>query len=326
MSKLKVIVALALVAGIAASAGAAGIPFQRAYNGPVVMDVIGNSSGTLYTGFLADGVTPMDPGVTYDPADLEKSPDSGMALNAGEDGFGVFYISNIYEGTINPGTQEVFQTGPTVWSEALDTKYELVGAYYGRTDIAVTIDPGTGDQVIESVGDRLQMWLQPKNTYFSTEQVPLKGEAGRLTDGNGVYLDKYDGVGYDANGDPIGELVLTAETSPGFIGEDPNAETVVNFEASSSTGNGRSFADVTGGTDAYKFVADDGIFEPFKGAGFDNADLNMRWNFGVLTNSGWLTNFNDPIGAYVIPEPVTMFSAVLAIGGLGGYLRRRRNG
>ncbi len=319
--KRLLLISLVLSVGLGA-AGAAGIDFQRSYNGTIILDVIGYSSGTLYTGFLADGNTPMDPGVTYDPNDLEIDDDSGDFLNPGEDSFGVFYISTIYEGQINPGTQEVFQTGPPVWQEALDPTYELVGAYYDRSDIAVTIDPNTGDQVIESIGDHLQMWLQPKGTFFSTEQVPLKGESGRLVDGNGVYLEKYDGVGYDANGDPIGELVLTADTIPGYIGIDPNAETVVNFEASSGTGNGRSFAEATGGTNFITFNGD--AFFPFKGAGYDDADLNIRWNFGILTNQGWLTNFNDPIGGSLIPEPVTMFSALLAVGGLGGYLRRRR--
>jgi hypothetical protein len=339
MRILKLCVALGLVLAVTGAVEAVGIPFRRAYQGPVVFLIEGYGQGTLYTGNLTNG-SPAPDG-TYTPAQLETlqlTPNTDTAeLNAGEDGWGVFRIMHIYEGFYDLNENEVKPTNKInpLWSTG-DNGQELAGAYFGTTDLTVVI-AGTST-TIESAGDTYHIFLQPVGSF--DDDIPLAADIRIGTYDAGPWFDKVVGIGYDATGTPLAGAteVLTAMSIPGFVPGVTNtaAERSLNFEyvAANNTarGDGIAYADWIGGTDwvgnGGKFGED--IFYADRPGdtllGHELADVWIQWVNSSSASSAPDMNvqFNDPIGTSVIPEPMTMFGVGGAVMGLLGYLRKRR--
>ena len=59
-----------------------------------------------------------------------------------------------------------------------------------------------------------------------------------------------------------------------------------------------------------------------------SADFEIRFNIDPSDTGAppWGAVSDDPVKFGIIPEPVTMLGVFLAVGSLGGYLRRRRMG
>jgi hypothetical protein len=340
MRIMKLCVALGLVLAVTGAVQAVGIPFRRAYEGPVIFDIWGYGQGTLYTGNLING-NPAPDGV-YTPGQLEtvqQTPNGDSAeLNAGEDGWGVFRINAIYEGVYDPTENEMVQSNLNPLWATSDNGQELVGAYFGTTDLTIVISNNGTDTTIESSGDTYRIFLQPAGTF--NDGVPLAADIRVGIYPNGPWVDKVDGIGYDSVGTPLvgATEVLTGISIPGFVPEVTNtaAERSLDFtyNASNNTarGDGVAYVDWIGGTD---WVTNGGKFgiDSFYAdrpadtlTGHELADAWLQWNnsSSAFTAPDMNVNFRDPVGTSVIPEPMTMFGVGGAVMGLLGYLRKRR--
>jgi hypothetical protein len=341
-----------LVLAVSGSALATGIPFDEPWGGPVFGHIRNKAMGSVYTGTFVDGnAAPIGvylqpgggvggDGNTY-PALVKLSPTGG---EGSEDGWGVFQIDTIWKGDM-VGTNNIDAidiTNPLYNITDAAQTVEIIGMYYDRMDTLVRFndddsngvwDLGDDSQDIEFVGDQVEIFAQSKNTFRDLTRAFLSdpnadgGDAGSSARLPGV--DHYIGIGYDANGNPIAGAtqVLTLAGEPGYWGTDPNTEGLADFtpEGTSGTGDVDIFYSVTGGTEAARW--DTGAFIPQKIGNFLNADFRLHVTDSAVTqdpNFDWLVTSSDPLTAVVIPEPLTMLAVGLGIGGLAGYVRRRR--
>lgn len=251
------------------------------------------------------------------------------AFESGEDAWGIFKVTSIEMADL-ASIQNLSPTasGDQIWSE-LTSSYYLRGMVSGRDDKHVKFDREfdgtnyvTGKQDIESVGDEYTLWSLPKSLAPTWNDVIMQGAAGRAgTLG-------YEGVtGIDlASGAIAGSIEeLTFETIPGFVGVMNETEFYLSgFDASTVVGSAVAVGRITGGASGWAW--DTGVI-PVQKAGFtETGDIVLNFNDKIDTTGVWSVASDDPVGAFVIPEPVTMLSALLAVSGLAGYVRRRRMG
>jgi hypothetical protein len=313
---------LGVVLALTVPASAMGIPFRVPYTGPFVMHLINLDMGTLYTGLLADGVTPVTDGVEYTPDQLQSI--RHPTLEDGEDAWGVFRIDTIFNGSA---------TGPNVVSQGSTQLYghgdagvEIVGIFYGRSDNTIEFDDGGTEQEIHSAGDTFEMFVQPVGTSepVTTWDLALQGPSARID------TNEYPGIGYDGTGtDTIAvgaEQVLVGTTQGGFLDD----HVVSTFEPSGGTGTGSFdiFISWTGGTQLSQFNTNGfpNQFAPPPPGG-ETADLRLKGTISPIVlplDDPWLVGTSDPAFGEFVPEPVTMAGLMLGVGSLVGYVRRRR--
>ena len=341
MRALRKCILLALVAAMVAPAGATGIPFRQAWNGPVYMHMHDYAQGTVYAydndpqsptfgqpllwgGGVGNFYTP------YTPSQLFPLP--GNAMNPGEAGWAVFQIDQIFKGAlIGPNTINIVDPLNPLF-EAGDQGLELVGTLFGRVDLLVTFSPNTipgqaPKMEFEFHGDRITLFTQSAGTF----DEGAAGSSGRLPDGMGGYLDKYVSVGYDAAGNPIAgsELVLTGHGDVGYYGSLAAAEGRAAFTPAGVSGSGDSdeYFSFDGGTQLALYDLDGFIPNKLVGGPWPNADLRVHTTNSPITPSGvfdWLVQSSDPVTSFVIPEPMTMLAVFGGVAGLAGYIRKRR--
>jgi len=355
---MRVLKALAVLGLITAVSGTAGAFSLGGYSGPLILTIADFETGPIYNGTVQTTST----STTYTPVylsstskyydqsngtyDLGTAPfypanQLGVLFQPSVEAFpgeswGIFKITKIAPGVLDTGTDRVTDVGnlDIYYTNPANSGLELVGAFYDRSDLAVQftpdssnlIDANHGTENFQSKGDNFQVWEQPAGTYN-----PNLGTAGRLTDGNaGAYINKYDGVGYNAAGTAIGTEIITGIGATGFYGTDGNTVTQSVYTLAASnplqgSGSANEFLNVTGGTQFKLF--DSNIFYPLKSGFTLNADVRIDTNESPNTVTGdWLLRSNDPIQADIpggIPEPLTMIGVFLGVGGLGRYLRRR---
>ena len=335
MRHMKLILAIGIVLAVSATAMATSkIHFSQPW-GPdeIICHVIDNGMGTIYLPYNQ----PLNEWL--DPADVPSVPASGA--NVGEDGWGIFQIDAIYKGKwVNEPNNVIDRlTGSAsdlLW-QAGDDGLELVGMYANRVDLAVLFaqDPISGEisQFTQSMGDTYEIFSQPVGNYD-----PSQGSSGRVMAGM-VYLDKYTGIGYQADGTPLPGAFLegTAYTEPGYFGSLAATEVISEFTPLGGT------AVVTGTSDMFLTMdhsseilfrnggwLDEDVFHPTKGdpGEFNWSDLRLHVTTAPHLPEGdydWLFTSSDPLtGAVMIPEPMTMLGVFMGISGLAGYVRKRR--
>ncbi len=278
----------------------------------------------IYTGYLADGQTPVTSGVKYDDPGTQLQYYSPLAAASDtETGWGVFRLAAVYEGEMQ-GPNNIVKLGPPniLWQDGQGNK-EIVGVFYGQEDTAVTFvnlgdpDPSTWMQVIAAQSNRYEMWYQDWKTY----DEGAAGSAGRATPTTDP--EKYETIGYDY--DPNSgtwtqyshaERVLTGNSVAG----DQSAVVQITFTPPSS-GNLNTYLLLDGGNWEDAFVE---VF-PFGGAGGTVADLRLKVTTSATTKADWTLSSSDPLtGATLIPEPLTMLALGLSAACVGGYIRKRR--
>lgn len=325
---VRFLVAFGLVLAVSGMAGAVGIPMRG--TGPIVSHLTNYDDGVVYdynNGFLADNITPIAAGQQYDPS-LVKKAFSGYKLDPGESTWGIFKIDQALLGAIT-GPNTITPTGSNVLYTDGDAGIEVVGIFYGRFDVSVSfsVDPYTQamTQVIRSSGDNFEVFTQPTGTYDD-------GNAGAMAR---VVSNEYAGVGYDGAGTntllPGAQLVLTGTTQSGLVSYD-SMSTFTPSGPNTGSGTFSQFWSV-------------GAVAGTAALGSDNAwwDTNVFPNGGAMafvdgttadfrlqgttspTNKQWLVSSSDPLTGAFVPEPLTMLGVFMAVGSLGGYIRKRRS-
>jgi hypothetical protein len=324
---------IAMLAVLVMGSAAFALPL---YTAPVILPFEAKlqdvSAGRIYTGLLADGVTPVTPGVTYsDPTnELEWiAPQDGVN---GETNWGLFRITQIDE-AIPVGNNNLNNKpgGIQFYNQGVDD-YEIIGIFYGRVDLAVTFfdvtplnpaDPLT--QFISSADDHYKLYCQKTDVPFETT-----GPAGRIG------ADGYAGLG--PNGAGVQgidwEEVIVGESVPGFF-LDPATEIDLEFTPDglgSGSGGGTAYIEITGGTWSDDYIIKDRfpfLFPPLAfvpNAEGLTADLRLQFNTQPVAQgqNTWLVTSEDPLTGWAVPEPLTMLAVGMAVAGLGGYIRKRR--
>jgi hypothetical protein len=310
-----------IVLALSSPTWAVGIPLNQAYNGPLYMQITNWDMGTYYTGHLAGGTTDVTTGVWYAPSALDSY--RSTSLQTGEDSWGIFRVTSIFNATLDTITNSVSQGSTQLYVYGTGST-EIVGMFRGRADNQVMFDlvGGKLQQTIRSSGDTIDMYTQPLGTATNWD-AGMFGPAGRTA------ADAYKLIGHDAAGAnlPAAELVLQGVNQTGFL--DDGVMTTFTPSPSGMSGNGGfgMYVSWTGGTELLKY--DTNIFKN----GAVTADVQMAGSIWATSLpfvplpgyiEPWLARTSDPVGLGVVPEPVTMASVLLGIGCLSRYIRKRR--
>ena len=308
--------AVAAVLSISAGPASAGvnIPFRHAWNGPIFATMDGVSQNVLYTGRLANG-QPVELEVPYAPEQLERT--AARAGNAGEDGWGIFHISVIYEGRpIGTNNISLQNPGTPLFVDG-DYGMELAGAYFKQDDLRVMFHT-VGEQPtysLESASQAYQIYLQPQDTYNGS----LGSSSRCLAGGAGQYADRYIGVGWSGANSPASgaTLVLSGQGQAGFLGSLPSTAMATNVTG--KAGATETYVSLTGGSALGPWNTNFMV-----GAGDTLADLRLRMDMTLLTPAGqfdWQSSFVDPIRGYASGAPPmpadATFDGVVDVGDLG---------
>lgn len=310
MKTMRLLALFGLVLAVSGTAGATPVlPTSPA----MVFHLTSLDAGTAYLGAAAG---------TYGLGGAIPLLPPGVAGNnsfAGESSWGIFSVDAILTGVSETAHQSVQASGTTVWTSTPTDR--LVGIFWGETDASLTVD-AIGGQTIEGAGLKFAIWSQTSD-FVLPGQVPSSRDA--------LIPYKYAGIG-TPGGAAGASLWLTGVSTPGFFmaslgGFATEFESVfspnqpVNAQGSAATY--LSLEAIAGlGTGSANAALDS---DWFWGAG-TTADLAMAITTKSLnpTNAAinkFTVSDSDPVGA--VPEPVTMFSAFMAISGLGVYIRRR---
>lgn len=240
------------------------------------------------------------------------------------------------------------------------TEGELSGLFYDLTPIGTTPAPVGGTNVYygpagrnpilaapAGTGGVLEVWLDPAEVgAFPLETATPPGNAlgvGPCGWDEADTLGLIPGLHGHAPGGPDGYpsvnqagetlwlqlafLPHPDQTFPGTV----LRETLPIGVPGATVGSGDAWAHILGGTAAPLFVtgqfnaayaAAGGVLPPGT-----SADFRARFNIDVAPLAEPLNGFQavsrDPVTAAVIPEPVTIVGAFMAVGSLGAYIRRR---
>ena len=260
-------------------------------------------SGTVGKTYFEDATVP-----GYDPQNLDHllfehpsltivRPDD-KGLKAGEDGWGLFEVTTIWDGVPNTTNTDINED-ELYWVEGDNGRY-LQGMYWGIQDKRVEI---LADDVIRIYSTGLQ---------FSLYDVGVDGGKGTdYSPSDRVDLNLFPGW-VDGSGDlqAAGQGVWSR-----FLGD-----------ADESGVNGQSllYLDVAQGDWAAVLTPFWDITEPDIDGLFDTSqpvDLYQTWSIVGTNDEPWV-NSEDAGRGYVIPEPTTM--CLLSLGALS-LLRRKRS-
>ncbi len=323
MKYLKLIaVTVGLMLVVNATAGAGSIGSDPPFAGDVFMHMKNLDAARLYTGYLANGVTPAATGTWYTDPTNELQWYANPGLEENETSFGVFKIHEVYSAE-RVGYCNMDSATPEnlLWHDG-DGGKEIVGIFYGRQDdevffVNTTGVPEANLQLIHSSNDEYKIWYQDWGTF--------NGGHNGLVDRFDV--DKFETIGYDADHNPIGELVLTGSSK-----ECCGAawEIDVFFNPVGLKGDFVTYIELDTGmpwneTDG---LGDDDFLMAFPFMPGYGGCSHLRLHTTTHAQSlypDWDISSSDPITASVyIPEPVTMLGLFLGVSGLAGYIRKRR--
>jgi hypothetical protein len=275
--------------------------------------------------------------VGADPANLE------------EDTWGVFSIDQILKGQVTTlgGITAIDITNP-LWVSG-DNSQELAGMFWGGTDLNVSLDVA-GTQTVESNLLEIAVWEQTAGSY-NDGSLGSGARAGTFT---------YPTVGVPGAA-PGASLWLTGAAQPGFIGNvmpgvtdlvslfNPDPTVILPGGGQGSAAAYISLGPNAAGVGSANVFYDNNFFvRPAVTADmflsqttFVNNPTNTPAGVaqpallpdGVTPNPiagqitpvfDWTVTDSDPVVAYFVPEPVTLFTAFLGVGALGSYIRKRR--
>jgi hypothetical protein len=243
--------------------------------------------GTIYHGMTA--------GTTYTGAALAALSKTGPAGGVGgEDSWGILNVTSIQD-AVSPHTP-YFTFSGVIGSRA------VIAIFWGEKDASVTLN-ADGSQDIQGNGMNLAFYDKTIVAGAFPNILPAPGGSG---------------AGFAGAGDPTDPTsiffgltpVLTFTSIPGFQASSTN-QFFAHFDPSGNSSGG--------------FYITPATVETLTGS--ENGDVSglgtVAFTATTPGDNGWLLNSFDPVGVNVVPEPVTMFSAFMAICGLGGYIRRR---
>jgi len=330
MRTLKLICIVGFVLAMSGMAGAAQIPLNRPYTGPILAHVTDYDAGPFYSPFTnpdtgaqfvldgQGGTTPFQTGVRYAVSQLQMTPGlTPSGIGSSNESWGIFTIDQILPAHVTGFNQidHINADGLPLYN-AGDGGLEIAGMTFGRTDTFVTFN-SDGGQSIESIDGQYLIYTQPFGALD-----PTLGSAGRTG------LSTYNTLGGAGS-----ELVISTASNPGFVvPADPNATFLSTFYANGSqSGQADTFMSVAGlGSEDFYFNGDffQAILGQYIGTTADirlhvTTTLNPDYDGRVHAND-WLVTSSDPLTTTIIPEPLTVLGVILSIGGLGRYVRNRK--
>lgn len=337
MRLIRICTMLGVLAALTVPAGAVGIPFSQAWNGPLVWHITNWEDSVVYDyngGFLADGVTPIVLGTPYAAASVKVDATQGsIALDpsgTGETSWGIFQVDQILSGSIS-GPNSISTGALTLYDKGASST-DILGIFYGAVDQTVTFNSAISTTITAS-GFNYEIFTQPDTIYDPTSS-PALGAGARVDENEWSSLVGYDGTG--ANKLLAGaERVLTAVGQPGMTAQ----EFLATFDLSQITGTFDTYLSVAPLTEAFDST---GASVGFSGSQNVNYDTDVFPTLGYVpvvpgttadfrlkgtsepTFNPWLVRSSDPVTTAFVPEPVTMLGLVLGVGGLAGYIRKRR--
>ena len=227
-----------------------------------------------------------------------------------EDSWGIFHVTTIWHGEMNPGGTDIIQEDPPYWEIASDPGY-LQGIFWGIQDQRVEIY-GPDLVRIYSTGLEFELWDTTDggtgDDYLPSDRTALNRLPGWV-DGTGELEIAGEGAWYRYIGD----------ADPSGI----DGQTLVYLDVESGAWLDPVYpGDPYGLQEVWTITQGDidGLFDTSK-----EYEIYQTWSVvGDLTEP-WTRSEDAARGWYVpVPEPVTMLGLFLGIGGLTGYVRRRR--
>lgn len=309
MRLMKCIVALGLLLAVTIPAGAVtldgGTLVFKTFNWEVSTTYAGTDGITYFRDASSSYVTATGATVAYDLSNpnhrlfsdssftIIRPDDKG--LMTGEDSWGLLQIRELNNTgpLINGGTDIGNPTGDAYWN-AGDGGKSLLGMFYGGQDQAVKILDANTLQIYSS---NLQYVLR------EATGVPADPIAGGLLPVSRTVADEF--TGWTVATDPL---------------EAKGTGTWFRFVGDTSS--------VPAGATQVYLTVDSGAWDPFLQDGFytapngDPSAIKQEWQIGSGSTLDWVGS-TDTAKGYVIPEPMTMIGLFLAVGGIGGYIRRR---
>ena len=210
-----------LVVSLIASLGGQTLAGEFSATGwelPIRFHLTDYDQGTVWLN--PDGSFPA-PGFYGNPRDAGLIPvgvDNPMVPN--EDTWGIATIDQIREAYVDENHYNLEpQLQPPLWSigepDPSGTPMELWGIFYGETDKWLYVTAAGGQETMGS-GLKYEIWAQPLGTF---EIVNGAIESKQFGSAQRLDFNKYAGIGYEADGDPIpgAQLWLSGQAAPGFV-------------------------------------------------------------------------------------------------------------
>jgi len=225
-----------------------------------------------------------------------------------EDSWGIFHVTTIWGGDMNPGGTDIIQEEPPYW--VIGDGY-LQGIFWGIRDQRVEIF--TEDLIrIYSTGLEFELWDTTDggtgDDYLPSERTALNLMPGWV-DGTGELDAKGVGAWYRYVGD----------ADPTGI----DGQTLVYLDVESG-----KWLDPLYPGDPYGLQEVWTITQGSIGGLFDTSkdyEIYQTWSVVGDLSEPWIRSEDAGRGFVVpVPEPMTMLGMFLGIGGLTGYVRKRR--